>query len=165
MEESKTQKIEPNENPRSWVIYSSSGDLTSIQRDVDIIFSGYSFYPEVDWGKYDYLPPEGYKVMGAWRHHESKVFAFLLDNPNIVTIKPTIQLLLYAVGEAYEILRLENKIDILKNKLAFNDIRVRETLNVKERLNRVNKKQLYIITAILGIFVAIIDLLVKSQFS
>jgi len=156
-DEVKNQNDPSSEALRSWVIYSSSGDLTSIQRDVDLIFSGYSFYPEFDWRIYNYPPPEGYKVMGAWRHPEKRVFAFLLDNPKIVTIKPTIQLVLFAIGHSMEISNLEAQISSLKNRLASADIKVRENLRIGDRLKAVNRKPLYIITAVLGIFVAVIN--------
>ena len=151
------QKEASNDALRSWVIYSSSGDLTSIQREVDLIFSGYSFYPELDWQTYNYPPPEGYKVMGAWRHPGKRIFAFLLDNPKIVAIKPSIQLLLYAIGNSRDVLNLETQISALKNRLASADIKAKENFKIGERLKAVNRKPLYIITAILGIFVAIIN--------
>ena len=99
----------------SWSIYSSSkSNIYKIIKDVDEIFSDYSFYPEIDWNKYGYRPPDGYQIYGAWRHPDSKVFVFLLDNPYMVTYETNTQLILYVAGEEVEINYFENKLEILK---------------------------------------------------
>ena len=159
MIEFKAQGAPPKVICRSWVIYGSSEKCVSkIQREVDNIFSAYSFYPEVDWGQYGYGPPEGYQILGAWRHPKTKAFAFLLDNPNIITIEPTIQLLLYVAGEMVEISMLERKIEILKTNFALEEEKVRVDSYARERIDRVHKsKSLAILTGALGIFTAIIN--------
>lgn len=161
MIESKAQEIQLEEKCRSWVIYGSSEKgLSNIQRDVDKIFSGYSFYPEIDWGQYGYRPPEGYQVLGAWRHPKTRIFAFLLDNPPMKTSAPTIQLLLYVAGTTVEISILESKIEVLKANFELEDKKDRVDSSVGERLDRIYKyksKSLAVLLGVLGIFTAIIN--------
>jgi hypothetical protein len=49
------------------------------ENDIEKIFPGYKFYPEVEWPKYGCVPPESLPVLGAWRHPENEAFAFLLE--------------------------------------------------------------------------------------
>jgi hypothetical protein len=78
----------------SWIFYGSDkNSIIKTQKEVDHIFHDYSFYPEIEWGTYGYRAPEGHQVLGAWRHPETRAFAFLLDNPSMVTIREYEQLL------------------------------------------------------------------------
>lgn len=150
MSESKWQKTPLEVTCRSWVIYGPSEDKVSkIQKEIDNMFSDYSFYPEVDWGEYGYRPPEGHQVLGAWRHPR-KAFVFLLENPNIKTIKPSIPLLLYVAGETGEISMLEPKIEALKSKLDVEEQKYRVNMD-GWRLKRFSIKSL---TVLVGVFAA-----------
>lgn len=143
----------------SWIFYGSEkGDVLNIQNKVDEIFCDYSFYPEIEWGKYGYRAPEGHKVLGAWRHSETRAFAFLLDNPGMVSIKPNIQLLLYITGDENEIAKVKQKCDLLKNR--FSDSRKKDeiTSDTTTRLGEVRKsKSLGVIMVVLGLFTAFIN--------
>lgn len=142
-----------------WAIYGSSKeDVPRIQIEVDSVFTDYSFYPEIDWGQYGYRPPEGYQVLGAWRHSKTKAFSFLLDNPHMLIIEPNIQLLLYIVGDISEIYKIESKLDKIKSRFAIEDKKGKISSDIEDRLNKIQKsKSLVIITTILGIFTAIIN--------
>jgi hypothetical protein len=142
---------------RSWVIFAPSDEITKIQKETDKIFSGYSFYPEVDWKIYGHFPPDGHQVMGAWRHPQTNVFAFLLDNPQIKTFGSNAQLLLYVAGEATEISNLGSKIDVLKTKASMEELKDKIHSQDEERLGKISKKPLVILTAVLSIFAAIIN--------
>lgn len=159
MVNSKSQTIPLKAIHRSWVIYGSSKrEISKIQRGVDSILSGYSFYPEVDWGQYGYRPPDGHQIMGAWRHPETKAFAFLLDNPNIRAVEPSIQLLLQIAGENVEISQLEPKIEALKTELHIEEQKDRVDTYLGERLDRIRKsKSLAPLTGVLCLFTAIIN--------
>ena len=150
-------KIQPKEMLRSWVIFSSLEEIAKIQKETDKIFLGYSFYPEVDWKRYGYFPPENHQVMGAWRHPQTKVFAFLLDNPQIKSFGPNALLLLYVAGETTEISNLEPQIELFKSKAAMAELKGKMHSSDEERLNKVSKKPLAILTAVLSIFAAIIN--------
>lgn len=143
----------------SWIFYGSEKrDVIKIQKEVDEIFSDYSFYPEIEWGKYGYRAPEGHKVLGAWRHPQTRAFAFLLDNPSMVTIKPNIQLLLYITGDETEISKLKYKCDLLKNM--FTDIRKKDERisNIATRLDGIQKsKSLGVIMTVLSLFTVFVN--------
>ena len=143
----------------SWIFYCSSDeDIIKIQKEVDSLFSEYSFYPEIEWGKYGYRAPEGYQILGAWRHPQTRAFAFLLDNPYMFTVKPNTQLLLYISGDEVEIVRLGLKLDSLKAKFAIIDKKDETASELDTRLTRIQKsKSLATITTVLGLFTAIIN--------
>jgi hypothetical protein len=125
---------------------------------MDNLFGAYSFYPEVDWIQYGYRPPEGHQVLGAWRHPKSKLFAFLLDNPRMITIEPAIQLLIYVAGETAVISTLEPKLTALKSGFALEDKRLKADTIVEERLGRVNEsKHFAVLTGVMTILAAIIN--------
>lgn len=162
MVESAAQEVMSKVGFRSWNIHSSSEkDIFKINMEVDNkVFQGYSFYPEIEWGVYGYRPPEGYEIMGAWRHPKSKTFAFLIDNPKFKTVGSAINLLLYVTGDTSEILRLKDKIERLKTFVALEEEKVRGTTDAMEKLDRVHKsKSIAIITSIFGIFTAVINVL------
>jgi hypothetical protein len=143
---------------RSWAIYAASNsEIAVIQREVDHVFSGYSFYPEVEWKLYGYLPPDKYQVLGAWRHPQTKVFAFLLDNRNNETSGTALQLLLHIAGDISEIIKLDPRIDDLKKNLNLSEKKGRVNLHYGTRLDRLNKTSLGILTGILTIFAGIIN--------
>ncbi len=156
---SNQQPTSPNDLCKSWVIYGSSkAEIPKIQRALDHLFGGYSFYPEVDWIQYGYRPPERHQVLGAWRHPKTRLFAFLLDNPKMTTIKPAIQLLIYIAGETAEISTLEPKLAALKNTFTLEDKRVKADAVMEERLERVNEsKHFAVLTGVLTILTAIIN--------
>ena len=149
------------EQLHSWVLFATSREeVIKIQKEVDSIFSNYSFYPEIDWGKYGYRPPESYQVLGAWRHQNSTVFAFLLDNPYMITFDASIQLILYIAGEKNEITTIETKLDTLKSIFNLKNKREEVGLNVEKRLERFQTsksfktfaKTLGLITTIINVF-------------
>lgn len=142
---------------RSWAIFARSEEITKIQKETDKIFSEYSFYPEFDWKKYGHFPPDGHEVMGAWRHPQTKAFAFLLDNPQIKSFGSDTQLLLYVAGEATEISNLGAKIDVFKTKASITELKDKIHSQDEERLCKISKKPLVILTAVLSIFAAVIN--------
>ncbi len=153
------QEVLTKEMSRSWAIYGASKEeIPKIQRGMDKLFVDYSFYPEVEWKQYGYQPPEGYQVLGAWRHPKTRVFAFLLDNPPMMTVEPAIQLLLYVAGGIDEISSLEPKLAALKMNYALEDRRVRTDSDVGARLGRVNEtKHFAVLTGVLTVLTAIIN--------
>lgn len=153
------QVMQDGEDYRYWVIYiSTKSELLNIQKDIDKIFCDYSFYPEIDWARYGYRPPDGYQVIGAWRHPQRRIVAFLFDNPYMMAPKPTMQLILYVAGNDVEIKSVESKVEILKKNFALNEQRTKIDSAIGERLDRVHKnKSFAIITTILGIFTVVIN--------
>lgn len=144
----------------SWVFYSSSDeDFYRIQQAVDNIFSGnYSFYFETEWGIYGYRAPEGYQVLGAWRHPQTIAFAFLLDNSHTNPIDSNHQLLLYITGSDEELSKLRPKCENIKSRFTSISERDRNSSELETRINRIHKsKSLGLITTVLTIFTASIN--------
>jgi len=161
MEQSKTQQTPQGEVVcRTWAIYiPSSRAISNIQRHVDKVFSGYSFYPSFDWRRYGFRPPEGHQVLGAWRHLKTRAFAFLLDNPRINTVDPTNHVMLYVVGDTLEVSALEPRIDGLKRVFDLEEKKTGMNSYLGERLDRVSKTRLTVLMTLLGIFTAAINAL------
>lgn len=144
---------------RSWVIYGILIDeTTKVQKEIDEICYDYSFYPEIEWGQYGYGPPENHQVLGAWRHPQTKVFIFLLDNPSIVTTKPETSLLLRVVGQYDEIKKLIPEIENLKDKFLLAEKKAESDQRVGERIDRFRKsKSLSALFIFLSLFTAIVN--------
>jgi hypothetical protein len=163
MEAKVPKELYPKEElTRSWVIYSSSRyEVSKIQKEVDKVFAApYTFYPEIEWSLYGYRPPENYQVLGAWRNPNprNKVFAFLLDNPRMLSAGPTYQLLLHIVGAADEIKMVEPKIEVLKEQYELEVKKESDDVSIKDRLDQLGtSKSLKVLSAILAIITAIIN--------
>ena len=144
---------------RSWALYGTSkADISKVQREVDKLFTGYSFYPEIDWKEYGYRPPDGYPVLGAWRHPKTRGFAFLLDNPRMVTIEPAIQLVIYVAGDPIEIENLETRLAALKATFALDERKTQVGSAAGERLTRASEaRYLGVFTGVLTVFTAVVN--------
>ena len=160
MEQSRAQETRRVEVVcRTWAIYVPSPKTRyNIQRHVERIFSGYSFYPSFDWDRYGYRPPEGHQVLGAWRHLKTRAFAFLLEHPRVSTVGSTSHVVLYVVGDTVEVSALEPRIEGLKSDFDLEEKKSRIDSHLGERLDRVPKtRSLTVLTALLGIFIAAIN--------
>lgn len=103
----------------SWVVLSrSDADTTRIQQALDGCLRGYLFYPQVDWARYGYRPPDGHEVLGAWRHPDTLAFVFLLDNPKMLPLRSVSQFLIYAAGAQDEIEEFDEPIGRIKRDIA-----------------------------------------------
>jgi hypothetical protein len=85
---------------------------------IDEALVGYLFYPEPEWARFGYRPPENFPLIGAWRDAQGKVFIFLLDRTEKRPSDSPRQLLLYVSGNTREIESVERKIASLKTLLA-----------------------------------------------
>jgi len=157
MNDQNDQALQPQENARHWVIYGKQGETPTIQQSVDLIFPEYSFYPEIDWRKYGCFPPEDCQVMGAWRHPQTKAFAFLLDNPKIKSLGKIPQFLISAYGEIAELSRLDIQISTLKKNLDITERKEKQLLRDKERLGQISKKPFGVLFWIISVFTAVIN--------
>jgi hypothetical protein len=159
VKEPNKQDVIQNVDHRAWVFYGSAPeDVSKIQKAIDRVLTLYSFYPEIDWGKYGCRPPEDCKVMGAWRHTDLKAFTFLLDNPSIVSIKPNIQLTFYAIGTKKEILSLKTTIETLKKDFMLEESKDKTDVLLGRKLERVHKtKPLAGLTAVLVILTGVVN--------
>jgi hypothetical protein len=143
----------------SWVLFGlKESDILTIQKEVDTIFSSYSFYPEIEWDVCMVFPPENHQVMGAWRNKKANTFAFLLDNPAIYKDKRNRPLLVYLLGEERELTILEPQFVALKEFISVEQ-NVREgDIQISKRLTRLQKSKYLAITySIIGVWTASIN--------
>lgn len=123
----------------SWVLWSSSPSETrDIHGAVDKIFSGFSFYPEIEWRKFGYPPPDGCKVLGAWRHPNSLAFVFFMDNPGMKSPTGSVQHILSFDGQKAILSPLLPQIQKLKDELFRKNGRRRNEVQLAARLDRAN---------------------------
>ena len=96
---------------------STAEETTAVRQEVDRIFSGFTFYPEVEWRNFRFRPPEGHRVLGAWRHPDALAFVFLMDNPGMVTPSGISSLVLSYDGRESELVPLLPQVKRLKREL------------------------------------------------
>jgi hypothetical protein len=89
-----------------------------LPRIIDQALSDYVFYPEPEWARYGYRPPEDHPLHGAWRDEKGSVFAFLLKPMPVDGELFERQFLLYVSGVRDAVDELGNKVTVLKSKLA-----------------------------------------------
>lgn len=146
-----------NADSSCWQLLAWTGEeAKKIHREIDRVFSGYLFYPEVDWKNFGYFPPDGYQVLGAWRHPSILMFGFLLDNPFMQKSGSDLQFLIYIVGEEQEIASIEKKILNLKKGLIKDAFRTAQTLGAAARLDQMTtNRSTAVFTAILAFVTAL----------
>ncbi len=140
------------------LLASDESDKKKIQRYTDGVFVGYSFYPETDWKKYGYFPPDGHQVLGAWRHPRSLVFAFLLDNSLMQKGGEYSQYLIYAMGVETEIALIEKRISSLKKDLRKQAHKMAQTLGAASRLDQMTpNRSIGMFTAVLTFVTGLVN--------
>jgi len=165
--------IENNNNNNSYttrafiVFLRSKDDISKIQKEVDNLFPDYIFYPELDWDQYGYRPPEGHQVLGAWRHLNSELFIFLLDNPHMMSFPPAYQVLFHLAGDISLITKSQRKLNQLKASFALSDKEAETLLNIEKRLSQIGSskhfKILFTILTLITISLNTIAFFIRKQ--
>jgi hypothetical protein len=136
----------------SAILVASEKEINEIEKEIDKIFYDYSFYPEEEWVVYDCKPPDGYQVLGAWRHPFITSYAFLLNNSGREKIFSNIQLIICIKADKKHIHTIISRLHKLKFKYSFKDI------FLDERIDRIHKlKAPAFMISLLGAFTAIIN--------
>lgn len=106
-------------NTACWAMWPRESEReVPVEVTIDQAFEGYLFYPEPEWARFGYRPPENFPLIGAWRDARGKVFIFLLDRTRKRPSDSPRQLLLYVSGDKREIDSIEMRITSLKTLLA-----------------------------------------------
>lgn len=142
-----------------WQFLSSGDeDTRKIQSAMDSVFSLYSFYPEVDWKKFGYSPPDGHQVLGAWRHPDAFSFAFLLDNTLMQKSGNYSQFLLYIVAVQPEIFIIDKRIMAIKKYLRKDAFKTAQAIGASSRLQQMApNRSIGFFTGILTFFTAVVN--------
>lgn len=143
----------------SWAIYCpTKKDVLWTQKEIDNIFSDFSFYPGIEWDQYGYKPPQDYQVLGAWRLPTNQLFAFLLDNPSMMSFGSSYPLLVYVIGHENEVDNLVPKLDRLKSRFSNQEKRGMSIQAASKSIEKVHKaRHIVFLASILGVFTAIIN--------
>jgi hypothetical protein len=99
---------------------------------------GFSFYTEYEWSQYGYEPPEGYDVIGAWRHPRSEAYVFLLSEHGKIESRASRRLLLTMVGTRSHIDSLKELITSLKLRYDNTNEKEVRQIETNRRLERAN---------------------------
>jgi hypothetical protein len=127
--QSQAGQEEPDFQTASWVLWGNlSEHALPLPRSIDQALHDYVFYPEAEWARFGYRPPENLPLLGAWRDPDGSVFAFLLDFTSRGSADRESRLLLYASGIRESVERIGTRVTTLKSligKSERREIRVR----------------------------------------
>jgi hypothetical protein len=136
--QSSNNKDLPEAYTACWALWPNlSIDAPPIEHAIDeALKSKYLFYPEPEWPKYGYRPPENYPLLGAWRNQLGTVFAFLLDRDFRDLESRTRRVLLYVAGEKEAVEELGVLVDTLKFMLSKSEkralVKIREGRRIED---------------------------------
>lgn len=69
----------------SYAVWAKSGqEEPPFSRQLDSVLADFLYYPEEEWGTFNYRPPENADLLGAWRNRQGNVFVFLLTASSTV---------------------------------------------------------------------------------
>ena len=123
----------------SWVLWPNPLEhAPSLPRSIDQALSDYVFYPEPEWKRFGYRPPENYPLLGAWRDPGGRVFAFLLDSTPFDAASGEKHVLLYVSGLQDAVEALGAKVTALKSDIAKSE---RKELQIREAEHRIEQEK------------------------
>lgn len=157
--ESKANQDVPVAYTACWALWANpSRNVLPLPRVVDQALSGYLFYPEPEWARHGYRPPENYPLLGAWRDVTGKVFAFLLEPDPEAGGAREKRLLLYVAGDRNAVDELGARVTAIKSVLAKSE---RKELQVRQAEYRLGQEQKYAslprLVKLIGVFTAIVN--------
>ncbi|MBI5409783.1 MAG: hypothetical protein HZA14_10495 [Nitrospirae bacterium] len=133
-------------------------DIWAIPKGIDRSLSGYLFYPEIEWAKFGYRPPESQTLMGAWRNPEGTVFVFLLDQENLKQKSDQRHCILYVAGNKSEINVVVDIVNNFKDRFIRSEKRDLSFETAKKKLEDESKaKYIERLLKIIGLFAAIVN--------
>jgi len=133
-------------------------DIWTIPKGIDQSLSGYLFYPEIEWTKYGYRPPESQTLMGAWRNAEGTVFIYLLDQENLKQKFDQRHFILYVAGNKTGIDAVEVIVNNFKSRFMRSEKRDLSSETAKKLLKDESKtKHIERLIKVVGLFTAIVN--------
>jgi hypothetical protein len=137
-----------------------NGETLPFSRQLDSMLINFNcvYYPEEEWGAYNFRPPEHSDLLGAWRTQSGEAFIFLLtiNNNRTETSVPDYRVLL--AGHR-EIVRAIGK-QIISHKGILEQVQRRE-LSIKKAdenfTEEIKTKSLYWVSGMVFVFTIIIN--------
>jgi uncharacterized membrane protein len=123
----------------SWMLWPTSSKHTMpLPRSIDHALADYVFYPESEWTRFGYRPPDNLPLLGAWRNSTGTAFAFLMV-PAAGDIAPNEKpVLLYVSGAKYVVEEIGSKVTALKSVLAKSE---RKEIQVRHAEDRIEQEK------------------------
>ncbi|MCK9194589.1 MAG: hypothetical protein M0P19_12030 [Nevskia sp.] len=123
----------------SWMLWENSFEhAMPLARSIDHALSDYVFFPEPEWAKFGYRPPDNLPLLGAWRDSAGTAFAFLLDRSPASPSAGERRLLLYASGARSVVEEIGSKVTALKSVLAKSE---RKEIQVRHAEHRIELEE------------------------
>ena len=129
-----------------------------LPRSIDHALSDYVFYPEAEWTRFGYRPPENIPLLGAWRDTDGRVFAFLLDAALQESDSRERRLLLYVSGVRSAVDKVGAKVTALKSILAKSEQRELKVLHTEHRIEQEKKSPAVArLLKLVGLFTVVVN--------
>lgn len=143
----------------SWALWDSGSEhAVPVPRAIDAALAGYVFYPEAEWARFGYRPPENVPLLGAWRDPGGKVFAFLLDSDPKDSAQDDRRLLFYVSGIKSAVYDLGAKVTALKSVLAKSEGRELRVLHTERRIEQEKKSPVVArLLKLIGLFTVMVN--------
>ncbi len=110
-----------------------------LPRSVDQALADYVFYPEPEWTRFGYRPPDNLPLLGAWRDAAGTAFAFLM-NPTTDAGAPSANpVLLYVSGAKDAVEAIGSKVTALKSVLAKSERKEIQVRHAEDRIEQEKK--------------------------
>jgi hypothetical protein len=144
----------------SWMLWANSSEhALPLPRSIDHALCDYVFYPEAEWARFGYRPPENVPLLGAWRDPGGRVFAFLLDAaaPRDVALVER-RLLLSVSGIRSAVDEVGAKVTSLKSLLAKSERRELQVLHAEYRIEQEKKSPAVArLLKLIGLFTVVVN--------
>lgn len=152
-------QVEANSYTASWVLWPNSFEHTMpLPRSIDQSLSDYVFYPEPEWARFGYRPPDNLPLLGAWRDPGGSVFAFLLGPAPREAAAGEKRVLLYVSGIRDSVEQIGAKVTALKYVLAKSERREMHVRHAEHRIQQERKSPAVArLLTLIGLFTVVVN--------
>lgn len=143
----------------SWVLWANSFEhAMPLPRSIDHALSDYVFYPEPEWARFGYRPPENIPLLGAWRDPGGNVFAFLLDLAPRKAAAGEKRVLLYVSGMRDAVEEVGARVTALKSVLAKSERKEIQVRHAEHRIEQEKKSPAVArLLKLIGLFTVVVN--------
>ena len=151
----------PEDSTACWVLWGrTSSSLAEIPHTVDHALAGFVFYPELEWPRFGYRPPENYDLLAAWRDVTGSVFVFLMSAAigNHFLPDAEVNIVLYAVGNTDLVRVVQERVERLKRQMAKAEARDLSSSSARQSLDLEEKaKGVVRLMKLVGLFTVVVN--------
>jgi hypothetical protein len=143
----------------SWMLWENSFEHgMSLPRSIDHALSDFVFYPEPEWVKFGYRPPDNLPLLGAWRDSAGTAFAFLLDRSPSDPSARDRRVLLYVSGAQSVVEEIGGKVTALKSVLAKSERKEIQVRHAEHRIELEEKSPAVVrLLKLVGLFTIVVN--------